>query len=177
MKETISERRKQFELERSNMLRAKLKLVKVLEDEDVLRYEAITSKKKGVQGGEEFAKRFKQKVEEASIVVEYLKDFEILLRILGQSEDYIRNLLAHENAHANKAEELGGVFKGYRLVFFREDGKIRFQPFADAVPLDTWDNSKKKEVMKEVLSAPLAYGDKLSEVDIHNINRLDELYK
>jgi len=177
MNENISERRKQFESDRSNMLREKLKLVKVLENDDILRFEAVTSKKKGAQGGEGLVKRFRLKIEEASVIVEYLEDFKILLRILGQSEDYVRNLVAHENAHANKAEELEGVFKGYRLVFFREEnGTIGFQPFADAEPVDTWDNSKKKEVMKEILLAPLVYGDKLSPIDIQNIKRLDELY-
>lgn len=117
---------------------------------------------------------------QATVVFKDLVSFDYALEVLyrtGVDREYLLETLKHENAHANKADQLGARHEDYKLVFLKdENGKIFFAPSAGIyIPEEDegWSKEKQKEVLREVLEAPDIYGDSLSPGDERDLRNLD----
>jgi len=105
-----------------------------------------------------------------------LPEFRVLLEELSSAvvqpmdKNKINRWLAHENAHANVAENLGKKFLGYRILFVSDSGEIKAIPFFE---YDDTENSSEEILRNDraILMAPLAYGDGVARSDIEDFNR------
>ncbi len=119
----------------------------------------------------------KVKIENSGLIVKTLPEFRYALECLGiYSPEEIKDILSHENAHANKMESLGILCLGYEIIVFKKEngkGGLMFITIADAPPAD-WDKNKKLEVHKKIANAPEEYESNhpLSSFDRATIHRL-----
>ncbi len=123
------------------------------------------------------------KIKAATATFENINDFKYALQYFGV-QDPIDDL-AHENAHANKAEQLGVKFEYYYMrIFGTKDGRF----IADiGASIDTekdahgnerdWGRFEEKEADIDITRAPDEYGNKMSPSDIDRLSRMDDMYK
>jgi len=94
--------------------------------------------------------------------------------ILGLSTYSTNDTLSHENAHANKAEQLGATHIGYKFVLIKEDGGFNVQPQANYYIPDEWNKEKQNAVNIEITKAPEEYGNKMSHGDKRYLEDLNK---
>lgn len=120
-------------------------------------------------------------VEKNEIVVSTIMEYRRLLELVSMPEYRINEILSHENAHANVAQQSESIeLKGFTIFFFRDkSGKLYIQP---SISIDVdWSFPIKKLLNEsiQISEAPLHYGDKLSADDTDRIqvlkNKLSEI--
>lgn len=119
------------------------------------------------------------KVEASKVLCNNLNDFKYALEYFGVDDPI--DLLAHENAHANKAEQLGVDFEGYYLKIMKcSDGHYHADIGAD-IDISgkefSWSKDRQKEADIDITRAPYEYGNKMSADDIDRLDRIEEMYK
>lgn len=112
-----------------------------------------------------------QLLDKSTVIAGNLKEFRLILKNLGLSKEDIEDQLAHENAHANKAESLDSKHLDYRVTILRgKNGEYLFQPYARIFIPEDWSEEKIKEVWTKIARAPEEYGNKMSPSDIEMID-------
>ncbi len=106
--------------------------------------------------------------------VDNLYEYRKVLELAELSPEQVNNILNHENAHANTADQTQSQkFNGYRIQFTKDrNGDLLVQPFAK---LETDYSFSDEQIMKDrmnVLEAPVRYGDRLSGDDKEKIQAL-----
>ena len=110
--------------------------------------------------------QFRDKMNKASIEVETLTEARRVMGILGFDPHSIIDTLSHENAHGNKAEELGAKHLGYKFVLIKSaNGGFLVQPQAMTYIPDEWDKEKQNDTEMKILQAPEEYGNEMSQSD------------
>lgn len=110
---------------------------------------------------------------EHAVVVNNLNDYKTLLKNTGISEDQVIEILAHENAHANKAESLDENFGGYALLVWRDNDIFKYLPFAMTSVGGDFDNKRFEKEMA-IARAPDEYGEETSLADKERIKSLEQ---
>jgi hypothetical protein len=117
-----------------------------------------------------------KKILENMVTVKTLIEFQILMNKLEKNYYVVNGTVLHENAHANKAESIGGTHGGYSIWVFKsekKDGYI-YQPYAHTDIPEYWPKHRKLEANIKIVSAPEEYGDRMSDGDEE---RLEDLKK
>ena len=118
---------------------------------------------------------FRQKMNDATVEVETLPEMRRVMGILGFDANSIVDIMSHENAHGNKAQQLGAQHLGYRFMIIKGDnGGIIVQPQASLYIPDEWDAEKQKAVHLATLQAPDEYGNEMSESDKNYLKDLKQ---
>lgn len=121
----------------------------------------------------EYYYTFREKMNAATIEVETLPEARRTMELLGLNYDAIIDTLSHENAHGNKAEQLGADHIGYKFLLTREPGgRLGVHPQAYIYIPDEWDKETQKAVLSEVTWAPEDYGNSLSDDDKKDLEQL-----
>lgn len=119
--------------------------------------------------------QFRDKMNNASIEVETLTEARRVMGILGFDAHSIVDTLSHENAHGNKAEELGAKHLGYKFVLIKSvNGGFIVQPQAMTYIPDEWSKEKQNDTEAKILSAPEEYGNEMSESDRNYLKDLKQ---
>lgn len=106
-------------------------------------------------------------LDKATIAAENLHEYKLILETIGLSEEEIKDLLAHENAHANKAESLGAKHLSYKIsIMVDRDNHYLYQPFSHLHIPEEWSEEKVKDAWIKIAKAPEEYGNKMSSSDI-----------
>ncbi|MBA3732942.1 hypothetical protein H0W91_01030 [Patescibacteria group bacterium] len=114
----------------------------------------------------EYYYSYRERLDEASILVETLLEAKRVMEILGFDHDSLIDTLSHENSHTNKAMQLGANFGGYNFLLIKDtDGGYLITPSATTSIPEDWSKEKKEEAMTKIISAPDEYGNKMSEMD------------
>jgi len=101
-----------------------------------------------------------------------LQDYRIFMEELGLKEAEIKDIVVHEYAHADKANELGATFEGYQILLLKdENGWIIPAPRVKISYPEDWSHEKYVAVLKEITTAPEEYGNKLSPDDINDLKK------
>ncbi len=108
-----------------------------------------------------------KEITDAEVLVPSIIEFKKVLELLNLPKDKIDKILNHENAHANKAEQLETKnLIGFRIRFHTDkNGEITFSKSAKIL---SNNNFPKKQILEEdilVAEAPLYYGDRPSKRD------------
>jgi hypothetical protein len=148
-----------------------------IDEKDYLAFEEgvglIVSKK--IQT-DEFLKRYSYLyyiLKNSVIKVTTLSELKLLLeRANPEDKEWQIKTLEHENAHANKAAELGVTDISYSLIAIKADNEISLTPFTDSFLPPEWNDEKKLEVSMKILKAPDEYGDKMSSYDNEKFEKL-----
>lgn len=108
--------------------------------------------------------------ERASIHLTTINDFRLAMEKIRFDKKMIEDCLAHENAHANKAETLK-IEPTYLITVLRKGAHLFGQV---AVKTDTshLPSEERRLARIAITSAPEEYGDELSESDRNKIERL-----
>lgn len=103
----------------------------------------------------------------ADNLTEYTEMLQQIRTAYGLTQEWANDLLAHENAHANVAQETGHEWVGYAAVFIKDsDGNlISIQPLHFTKPNLSWGPEEMIAKNIEVTKAPEVYVNKLSEGD------------
>lgn len=116
---------------------------------------------------------FRKRMTEATIVVETLLEAKKVMEILGFSNDSLINTLSHENAHANKAEQLGAYHLGYKFCLIKtNNGDFLVQPQASIDIPRHLEKEEQNKMLSEIIFAPDEYNNKLSEGDREDLEHL-----
>ncbi len=114
---------------------------------------------------------------ESSVVSDNLIEFREVLRqvaeMCGQDEEFVTDLLAHENAHGNVAEATGHDWVGYVAVFIKDEiGRlVSVQPAHFLKSNRKW--GKIETILKRIMvtDAPRIYDNALSPGDEEDLKR------
>lgn len=115
------------------------------------------------------------------VKVDTLIEFRLVLSSLSKlpgleflkDKKNIDEYISHENAHANKTEELDAVFDGYEFILFKKRNVYFIKKInTNSIIPEDWDEKKKIETMIKILGAPEEYGGSLSKDDINKRNIL-----
>lgn len=121
----------------------------------------------------EYYYNFREKMNKATIEVATLTEAKRIMEILRFPSEELIDTLAHENAHGNKAEQLGAQHLGYKFVVIEANGGYAIQPQANIYIPDEWDKKKQNTVLSQITNAPEEYGNTLSDGDRRDIADLD----
>ena len=107
----------------------------------------------------------------ADNLVEYQEMLSQIASEFGLSKEWVQDLLAHENSHANVSESVGEDWVGYGAVFIKDDAGVltNIQPLHLSKPKITWGPRETIAKKIEVLDAPRVYENELSEGDVSDI--------
>ncbi len=109
---------------------------------------------------------FRERLDQASIVVNTLYEARRAMELIGFDQDSLIDILSHENAHANKAMQVGANFGGYKFVLVKDmDGGLLIHPMAVISLPEDWNYEKRRELESQIIRAPDEYGNKMSEGD------------
>ncbi len=122
-------------------------------------------------------KKFEKIIENSSAHFDTLFDFKIALESLNIKKENVNDILAHENAHANKLEQLGGKHGGYEIIFLKTEKGFSIIPRNCSFYPKEWSEEKYIDVVKQVVKAPDEYGNSMSPDDIDKLNYLEGLKK
>ncbi len=111
-------------------------------------------------------------IKKATITVNNLYEFKLLMEILEINDETINDTLSHENAHANKATIIGVEHLNYNLAIFIEGNDYVYQPYTGLGYPDEWSPEKIKEMRKKIIKAPEEYNNKLSPIDKERLGNL-----
>lgn len=116
-------------------------------------------------------KKLEEEIFKSSAIVGNITEFRIMLDYLsekfGSEHRWVENYLAHENAHANVAENTGHEFVGYATVFIKDESNnlVGIQPLNFTKPQLEWGPEEMLRKGIKTTEAPEKYGDKLSDGD------------
>lgn len=113
-------------------------------------------------------------VRKARISCGSLYELNTALQLLGIKSEDVLDTVAHENAHANKAESMGANHHDYRILVSKINGEYAYRVSAGIELPDEWEMDKKKEGLIAILKAPEEYGNELSPSDISLLNKLED---
>jgi hypothetical protein len=122
----------------------------------------------------EYFHSFREKINEATIEVQTLPEAKRAMEMLGFDYEAVADTLSHENAHGNKAEQLGAKHLGYRFLLIRMPEGLVVQPQANLYIPDEWDEKTQNDVLTQITNAPEEYGNELSEGDLRDLNHLND---
>lgn len=107
----------------------------------------------------------------ADNLVEYEEMLSQIASEYNLSEEWGKNLLAHENSHANISQSVDEDWVGYGAVFIKDDqGSLSsIQPLHLSKPKINWGPKEVVSKKIEVLNAPAVYENDLSEGDESDI--------
>lgn len=109
------------------------------------------------------------KYEKAKIYVKTLPEFRLLLEKIGMPYEKLIDSLQHENAHGNKADELGAVHDGYNLLCLKYNGGYGYIPQVGINIPDEWPQEKQDRILNEIYRAPEEFGNSMSPDDIEDL--------
>lgn len=167
LKEEIS---RKIEAAKSNPL----KVSRYLELEETIKKQKDKFFELGVKNEEDLLvdKKVKDEILASGAIVKTIPEYRELLeqvsRQYGLGEDWVVDLLAHENAHANVSQELEYDQIGYGTFFLSDDeGNLEsIQPAHVHEEPGSWSPIEVIENGITSLEAPKAYGNEMSEADI-----------
>lgn len=109
----------------------------------------------------------------ADTIGEFRETLEQIRVEFGLTQEWVDDLVAHENAHANVARDTGHEWVGYGAVFIKDDnGQLSaVQPVHFTKPDLSWGPMELITKSIEVTEAPAVYGNKLSEGDVANLEQ------
>jgi hypothetical protein len=140
-------------------------------------------------GDESYKKedQIEQEILASSAVAKDITEFrEVLRQIqeeLGYTNDWTENLLAHENAHANVAQQTGHPWVGYTTLFIKDESNriVSIQPAFFTKSDRNWGEVETLVKNMMVTDAPSVYGNSPSEFDVEslriNTEKLEALEK
>lgn len=110
-------------------------------------------------------------LDNAAVKVTTLNEFRWALEMLSNYKglDYldkerIDRIIAHENAHSNKAEMLGADHNCYSIPILKDNNVYILRHLSTVI--SNIDDKNYKEDLIKILEAPDEYGEKMSESDI-----------
>ncbi|NTV44079.1 MAG: hypothetical protein HGA67_00070 [Candidatus Yonathbacteria bacterium] len=122
---------------------------------------------------DEHAEEVKEIVSQATVFVETLPEFRRALELLSFDDTSLLDTLVHENAHGNKADELGAEHQGYKIILINNgDGRFAAQPQSYIYIPDEWAQEKQDATLNEIYKAPEAQGNALSPDDKEKLDGL-----
>ncbi len=109
-------------------------------------------------------------------IVEFKELLNQLSTKFNLPKEWAEDLLAHENAHANVAIRQGAIWKGYGVIFMKDDSGqlVNLQPLNFIRSNPEWGPKETLNNSIESTEAPLKYGNALSEGDIEDIKKQKE---
>jgi len=113
------------------------------------------------------------KINEATVEAENLFEFRHAMEILGFKHETIIYALSHENAHGNKAEQLGATHIGYRFILVNTPEGLGVQPQTSIYIPDELDEKVKNNTLVQIIKAPEEYGGEMSEGDLRDLDYLN----
>lgn len=129
----------------------------------------------GTRTPEDIAKdeEIKRRVLGSSAVVSTIPEYEEMLRQIAKKheisnrEAWVRDTLAHENAHANTAQSLEYEMDGYAGIFIGDEQKkvVGFQPLHIHTSPNEWKPVELLTKEITVLEAPDKYENQMSDSD------------
>ncbi len=125
--------------------------------------------------------KIEKEILHSSALADNLVEFKEMLKQISEKysepPEWVTDLLAHENAHANIAEITAHEWVGYATVFIKDEtGQLSgIQPLHFLKPELSWEPKEAIQKSIEVLEAPEKYGNKLSPSDEENITKEREL--
>jgi hypothetical protein len=147
--------------------------------EEYNEYESICSKDDFSDEEEARFDELDAKVTRATVLCDNTNDFKYALEYFGVNDPI--DTLAHENAHANKAEQLGVEFEGYFLKMIKAPDGHYIVDIGAYCNMDNkeeeWSVMKQKEASIQIIRAPDEYGNKMSQDDIDKLDKIEGLYK
>jgi len=117
-----------------------------------------------------------EEIKKHIIIVKTLMEYKALLQKIAPS-DVLYDTLAHENAHANKAESLGVNLNGYAVVVSKNKDGFVYQPYVDYTVPTSWDRKREIETNIEIADAPREYGNRLAPDDAERVEELKSQLK
>ncbi len=146
-------------------------------DKEIERLRGLRKKKneQGLTSPEEIEyKVLNDQIKSCQVTVKTLSEYRKVLELLEFPKNTIDQIMNHENAHANVAEQLESqIFRGYRIRFLKEqDGRLVIQPQAAVSTNPSFPEKQGIEEEIMVTEAPLYYGDELSISDQKVIENL-----
>ena len=113
----------------------------------------------------------KKKMAKSSVTVKTLYELKMLLEKSKMDKETQISVLAHENAHGNKADSLGAKHESYILSVWKIGDKFGYSVGTHITHPDAWDKDKDKNVSIEYTKAPEEYGGYLSDKDKEDIEQ------
>lgn len=119
----------------------------------------------------------------SSAVANDLAEFQEVLRQIkeeyGQTDEWAENMLAHENAHANVAEQTGHPWVGYTTLFVKDENNsiVGIQPAYFTKSDRKWGKVETLIKRMEVTNAPRVYDNAPSEYDDADLKKDGERLK
>lgn len=109
----------------------------------------------------------KEIMKASSVLVNTLPEFNELLKqvasIVRADQEWVQDILSHENAHANVATKTGHEWGGYAVLFIKNNGRLSsLQPMFLYSAQDSWGEVEKLLKRIEVNRAPEVYNQMLS---------------
>lgn len=158
---------------------------RLAEFEDKLRSYQDLFIKNGQRNPEDIAEedQIEAEILRSSAVADTLNEFrEVLEQIKANyflGEEWVNNLVEHENAHANVAQATGHEWVGYGAVFIKDaNGQLsNIQPVHFTKPNLSWGPREVITKNIEVTEAPALYGNSLSEGDEKSVEEDQERLK
>lgn len=118
-------------------------------------------------------RKLEKEFEKTALFLETLPEFDYALNALNLPGDTIKDVVEHENAHANKAEELKANEVKYGIGFMRKaNGEKAILPFVYhkiSGEKEGWSEERQKDANQKITQAPEEYGNKLSPSDIKKL--------
>ncbi len=150
--------------------------VKNIVDEDSYqKYVFLRDKDDLTDYDKKFLNFFKKKLNNATISINNLGDYRFALEYVAGKE-FALDTVAHENAHVNMAESLGMEISEfpYTLTFIKTKKGIEVFPAANlGIQINKNISIEEKERYRKVITAPLEYGNKLSQFDLKDLDFLE----
>jgi hypothetical protein len=121
---------------------------------------------------EEEISDLKQKIKPSTVTVHTISEFKLLLQKTDIDPDETIQLLAHENAHANKADSVGAKEISYNLLIADGGECWRYDAWVSYDIPDSWPERERIISKISILNAPKEYGDDHSDEDQAMIRKL-----
>lgn len=145
----------------------------ILEEESKM--QDIESKRKLTDKEVNHFYKFRKRMTEATIIIETLPEARRVMEILGFNNNSLIDTLSHENAHGNKAEQLGAKHLGYKFCLIKADnGDFLIQPQASIDIPEDWEKKKQNEVLTKIIEAPEEYDNKISHGDKEDLKHFNK---
>jgi hypothetical protein len=120
-----------------------------------------------LQKDEEIKKQIVDRSAIVDTIPEYREMLEQIAKEYNKSSEWVVDTLAHENAHANQAENLDYDINGFGGLFLKDENSVnQFQPFHLHEGKNNWEPIEVLEKEIITLEAPDKYGNKMSDDDI-----------
>jgi hypothetical protein len=151
-----------------------LKVSRYLELESLIKAQQQKLFREGIKTQEDIDldTKIQEEIIAAAAIVKTIPEYKELLTQVSQQynlgEEWINDLLAHENAHANAAEQIGYEQVGYGTFFLADENGslVSIQPAHVHIEPNSWTPIEVIENGIRTLEAPDVYQNKMSEDDV-----------